>query len=174
MLFRPPSNGIEHPGEIIDYNNYYGQRGYVSPQTLYRDRIIVPPRTEVMFPLMIGIIVGVITCLCLWYFLNHLAHQEPVLDNPLSQERQQLREQELQILFSQKRIDPLTRYLAQHEGDNTRTSYVSRVKTERVRRCAEIERLYQKSPKNYQILAKLTKGYNYSCPGVVTRFVQNI
>ncbi|EDN70994.1 hypothetical protein BGP_2997 [Beggiatoa sp. PS] len=92
----------------------------------------------------------------------------------LEQELQKFLEQELDELLAQKYIDPLTNYIRQHQKDNLRKSYVQQVIKERNRRCAETEKRFQKQPKNARTLVKLTKGYNYSCPDVITQFAQRI
>jgi len=90
------------------------------------------------------------------------------------EELQKLLEQDITELFAQKYIDPLTDYIIEHQDNTLRKSYVQRVIAERNRRCANIEKRFQKQPKNARTLVKLTKDYNYSCSEIVTRFAQRI
>ena len=83
-------------------------------------------------------------------------------------------ERELQSLLDQAFIDPFTQYILQYQEDKDRSWYVQQAKTEREKRCANIERRFQRRPKNCATLAWLKRGYNYSCPQVVVKFGEKI
>ncbi len=83
-------------------------------------------------------------------------------------------ERELQSLLDQAFIDPFTQYILQYQEDKNRAWFVQQAKTEREKRCANIEQNFQRRPKNCATLAWLKRGYNYSCPQVVVKFVENI
>ena len=83
-------------------------------------------------------------------------------------------ERELQSLLDQAFIDPFSQYILQYQGDKNRAWFVQQAKTEREKRCANIEQNFQRRPKNCATLAWLKRGYNYSCPQVVVKFVENI
>ncbi|MCP4702471.1 MAG: hypothetical protein GY862_37270 [Gammaproteobacteria bacterium] len=78
--------------------------------------------------------------------------------------------QEMEELFSQALIDPLTKYIEKYRDD--KYSYVEEVLAEREKRCEQIELRYQKREKTRANLIKLTGGYDYSCPQVVERFTK--
>jgi hypothetical protein len=173
MLMRTTNtiNEVQHPENVTDvthYNNYDRP-----PILLYQEPTSFHNMTN-QFPwlkmsLVMSLVISAIMLLA--FFGTSLW-----VDNPTQVEwqQEQKQEQELQHLFAQPRIDPLTDAINGHEGDNTRMLYVQRLKTERAKRCSEIERRFQIQPKNNRTLAKLTKGYNYSCPDVITRFAQRI
>lgn len=77
---------------------------------------------------------------------------------------------ELQALFAQPYIDPLTDYLAKNQHDDALRDVLARVKAEREKRCADIALLYQKRAKTAANLAKLRTGYQRSCAHVVEAF----
>jgi hypothetical protein len=83
-------------------------------------------------------------------------------------------ERELQTLFDQVYIDPLTEYILKYQGDKNRARYIERAKIERTNRCAEIEKKFLQRGKNCKHLAWLKRGYNFSCPEVVVRFGRNL
>jgi len=83
-------------------------------------------------------------------------------------------ERELQSLLDQAFIDPFTQYILQYQEDKNRAWFVQQAKTEREKRCANIEQNFQRRPKNCATLAWLKRGYNYSCPQVVVKFGENI
>lgn len=81
---------------------------------------------------------------------------------------------ELTALFGQPYIDPLTRYLKEHGKDASHTEDLSRVRKERDRRCGEVARRYREAPATTSTLAKLERGYRYSCPRVVDAFAERV
>lgn len=83
-------------------------------------------------------------------------------------------EQEVQNLLNQEYIDPLTQYIEKYRRNKKKSHHVQEIIAERDRRCAEIEKLYHQRQKNYVTLARLRKGYNYSCPDVVTKFAKSL
>jgi hypothetical protein len=183
-------DGMEHSGnsgDFTDYDNYIEYRDFSETKVIYRHNIIYDSimrnwNETMMTPVKIGVVTGIITFLLLWFSLNRLAvHAQspepeikkptPVVNNTQNQEHQKW-EQELQKLFAQSYIDPFTNYIIKYQWDKKRASYVERARMERQRRCENIEKIFQKKPQNYKTLVQLTKGYNYSCPEVVTQFAQ--
>ena len=81
---------------------------------------------------------------------------------------------EVQPLFDQQHIDPLTRYLEKHANDPARANHLARVRTERDRRCGDIAGRYAKKSANEANLDKLKRGYAYSCPPVVEEFATRV
>lgn len=87
---------------------------------------------------------------------------------------QQQREAEVQALFAQKQIDPLTRYLETHSGDRSRANQLGRVAREREIRCEEIARLYRGRDASRENLVRLRTHYLYSCPLEVAEFADRV
>jgi hypothetical protein len=83
-------------------------------------------------------------------------------------------EQEVQNLLGQKYIDPLTKYIEKHRRNEAKALYVQKVKTERDRRCVEIEKLYNTRKNNLATFTRLKKNYNYSCPHIVVNFANRL
>ncbi len=83
-------------------------------------------------------------------------------------------EQEVNALFQQKYIDPLTRFLETHAENNSTRPYLEAVRRERERRCEEIADRFATKEKNSDTLARLKGGYHYSCPGVVAEFAKEV
>jgi hypothetical protein len=83
-------------------------------------------------------------------------------------------ESEIETLFDQKYIDPLTDYIETYREDETRGPYIQQVLIEREARCAAIEQRYQHKKKDKATLAKLENGYSYSCPQVVAQFAMQL
>lgn len=81
---------------------------------------------------------------------------------------------EVKLLFAQPYIDPLTRYLAEHKNDKSRASVLPTVLKEREQRCQEIAKRYDSRDKTKANLNRLTRGYNFSCPKVVSNFAQQV
>ncbi len=81
---------------------------------------------------------------------------------------------EVKLLFAQPYIDPLTRYLAEHKNDKNRASVLPTVLKERDQRCQEIAKRYESRDKTKANLSRLTRGYNFSCPKVVSNFAQQV
>lgn len=83
-------------------------------------------------------------------------------------------QRELAALFEQPYIDPLTRYLEEHGKDASHTEDLSRVRKERDRRCGAVAMRYRETPATTSTLAKLERGYRYSCPRVVDVFAARV
>lgn len=81
---------------------------------------------------------------------------------------------EIEALFSQPYIDPLTRYLQQHGDDERRAEYLSQVLQERDRRCDMIAQRYATRPLTRQTLEQYRAGYGYSCPAQVAAFARRL
>lgn len=81
---------------------------------------------------------------------------------------------EIEVLFAQPYIDPLTRYLQQHEDDALRAEYLPQVLQERDRRCDTIAQRYATRPLTRQTLEQYRAGYDYSCPAQVAAFERRL
>lgn len=78
--------------------------------------------------------------------------------------------EEVQALFAQQYIDPLTSYLEEHKGDTARAKELAAIRQERDKRCNAIAQSYSKRDRTEDNLATIRKGYQYSCPRVVDEF----
>lgn len=80
------------------------------------------------------------------------------------------RDAEVQTLFDQPYIDPLTKYLNQHEGDASRSEQLVQVRAERARRCDVIAKSYEARPLTRKQVVRYRAGYGFSCPEDVEAF----
>ncbi|WP_154660751.1 tetratricopeptide repeat protein [Marinobacter nanhaiticus] len=80
------------------------------------------------------------------------------------------RDAEVQTLFDQSYIDPLTKYLKQHDGDASRAEQLAQVRDERERRCSVIAKRYAARPLTREQVARYRAGYSLSCPEDVEAF----
>lgn len=92
----------------------------------------------------------------------------------LGRQDQQRFQAEVDALFGQPLIDPLTRYLEEHSGDEARVDFLARLAGERDSRCQAIARRYAGEAANPQNLQRLQRGYLYSCPGEVKAFASRV
>ena len=76
-------------------------------------------------------------------------------------------ELEMQQLFAQPYIDPLTRYLRRYSKDAARSPQLSQIRQERDRRCAAVAERYASAPLTATALEKYRAGYSFSCPADV-------
>lgn len=81
---------------------------------------------------------------------------------------------EVEQLFAQPYIDPLTRYLRDHAGDTGRVLQLRRVGQERERRCEAIAGRYREGPLNAPTLARYQAGYQFSCPDDVEAYARRL
>ncbi len=88
--------------------------------------------------------------------------------------RESEREAEVAELFAQPYIDPLTRYLEEHEDDSRYVSHLDKVAAERDRRCAEIARQYRGRAATTENLRRYRRGYLFSCPDDVSVFAERV
>lgn len=72
-------------------------------------------------------------------------------------------DQEIEPLFDQPYIDPLTEYLQQYADDPARTTLLGQVRQEREFRCAVIARRYNADEVTKAGLALYRRGYSFSC-----------
>jgi len=79
-------------------------------------------------------------------------------------------DQEIQPLFDQPYIDPLTEYLQRYQNDSSRTAQLGQVRAERERRCAAIARRYNAGEITETVLAQYRRGYSFSCPQDVAAY----
>lgn len=77
---------------------------------------------------------------------------------------------EVNTLFAQPYIDPLTDYLNRHLDDENRAEPLRKVSTERKIRCQKIANKYADRPLTQDSLNLYKAGYNYSCPKDVEAF----
>ncbi|MFN2362550.1 MAG: tetratricopeptide repeat protein [Marinobacter sp.] len=83
-------------------------------------------------------------------------------------------DKELQALFDQPYIDPLTDYLDEYGDDSQRASVIRQVEDERERRCENIAREYASEPTTDEALERYRAGYAYSCPEKVSAFAERV
>ncbi len=88
--------------------------------------------------------------------------------------QEQQRHAEVEALFNQQYIDPLTKYLNAHANDADYAPYVSLVREERQQRCSVIADRYAVQAPSQDALQRLKGGYNFSCPDVVNAFAQRV
>jgi len=77
---------------------------------------------------------------------------------------------EIEVLFAQPYIDPLTDYINQHIDDERRAEPLRKVSAERKVRCQEIADKYLTRPLTQESLNLYKAGYSYSCPKDVEQF----
>jgi len=83
-------------------------------------------------------------------------------------------QEEVQALFDQRYIDPLTRYLEKYAKDPARADHLAQVRTERDRRCGEVAERYAARAATGANLDRLERGYRYSCPQLVKEFAARV
>lgn len=92
------------------------------------------------------------------------------LDNLSSPANKVNYDSEVETLFAQPYIDPLTDYLNQHIDDENRAEPLRKVSEERKARCQQIADKYATRPLTQESLNLYQAGYNYSCPKDVEAF----
>lgn len=88
--------------------------------------------------------------------------------------RERVREQEVERLFNQPLIDPLTAYLESKPNDLRYVPHRQRVARERDRRCENIGQRYARRPATQQNLDQLRSLYTRSCPLQVAQFEERL
>ncbi len=83
-------------------------------------------------------------------------------------------DQELEALFDQPYIDPLTRYLEKNRTDSELRSQLSKVTTERDRRCSLIAKRFNQLNVTSETVERFRRGYSYSCPNEVALYTQRL
>lgn len=81
---------------------------------------------------------------------------------------------EIDELFEQPKIDPLVRYLEEHDGDPRREDLLEQVRAERQHRCEAIADIYAGRTPDQANLNRLRQAYGYSCPDVVRSFAKQV
>jgi len=84
------------------------------------------------------------------------------------------RDLEVEQLFAQPYIDPLTRYLEERSGDDRYAAQLARVASERSRRCEAISNTYAAREATSNNLQRMRRGYLYSCPAEVQIFASRV
>lgn len=87
---------------------------------------------------------------------------------------QALLQEEVEQLFAQPYIDPLTVYLDEHSTDDRRASQWVLVARERDRRCAAVARIYADREASETNLQRMRAGYTLSCPEDVQDFAARV
>ena len=80
-----------------------------------------------------------------------------------SDPQEQARHTEVQALFDQQYIDPLTEYLRLHSEDIDYAPYLDLVRAERNERCSAVANRYAGQTASPASLQRLKRGYNLSC-----------
>ena len=81
---------------------------------------------------------------------------------------------EVDALFAQPYIDPLTRYLERYQDESAAARHLDRVAAERDRRCQVIADSYQQRAATRENLERYRRGYLYSCPDDVSAFARRL
>lgn len=79
-------------------------------------------------------------------------------------------DQEVEPLFDQPYIDPLTEYLLKYGDDPSRKAQLEQVRQERERRCSAVALRYKTDEISEAGLALYRRGYNFSCPEDVAAY----
>lgn len=85
-----------------------------------------------------------------------------------------LLQEELDELFAQPYIDPLTVYLDEHSADDRRAGQLVLVAQEREKRCAAIAEIYAGREASQANLQRMQRGYLMSCPEDVQAFAARV
>jgi hypothetical protein len=94
--------------------------------------------------------------------------------NLVGSKDEQVRDEEVQALFAQPYIDPLTRYIEQHADDDRFAAQLARVAAERSRRCEAIDGTYSGREASRENLNRMRRGYAYSCPDEIQIFTARV
>lgn len=84
------------------------------------------------------------------------------------------RHAEVQALFEQEYIDPLTLYLQRHAQDPDYATFTELVRAERSDRCGVVAARYATQEPNADTLQRLKRGYALSCPAVIDAFALRV
>lgn len=87
---------------------------------------------------------------------------------------QALLQQEVDQLFAQPYIDPLTLYIEEHSADDRRSRQLALVARERDERCAVVARTYAGRDATRDNLSRMQRGYLMSCPEDVQDFAARV
>ncbi|MDM8559310.1 hypothetical protein [Candidatus Parabeggiatoa sp. HSG14] len=190
-------DAVEHSGDssrFTEYEEYIEYRSFLRTIIIYRSMIIHDSIainfTEIFAIPILSVILGVLSAIITFVVIQEEARNEieevitsavEVAEKSIAkgeknnlQLNQEILAQEIEALFTQSYINPLTDYLLKYQGDNSRASYLKRIETERQKRCGKIGKRFQQQDKNSTTLVQLTRGYNYSCPQIVTGFAKSI
>lgn len=87
---------------------------------------------------------------------------------------QALLQEEIDTLFAQPYIDPLTLYIEEHSGDDRRAKQLALVAQERDQRCGVIAQTYAGRDATRDNLQRMQRGYLMSCPEDVQDFAARV
>jgi TPR repeat protein len=82
--------------------------------------------------------------------------------------------EEIEQLFAQPYIDPLTAYLGEHSADDRRARQLELVAQERDERCAAVAQIYAGREASQANLQRMRRGYLVSCPEDVQNFAARV
>lgn len=94
--------------------------------------------------------------------------------NDIKAESPTARRNEINNLFRQPRIDPLTEYLQTYAGDPRYVRERALVSAERDKRCAAVGKRYAARAATRDILRRFENGYRRSCPAQVAAFQRRV
>lgn len=107
-------------------------------------------------------------------FLSRTGDALSRIGQPTPSQDQSATMAEVDALFEQPYIDPLTEYLQQYDEDPSRTAQLQRVEIERERRCEVVARRYNSDEISKTNLALYRRGYNFSCPQDVAAYAARL
>ncbi len=81
---------------------------------------------------------------------------------------------EVEALFEQKFIDPLTQYIEKYADDDSKRKHLALIQEERDKRCEKIADWYAKKEPTEENLLRLKGGYAYSCMPLVVAFTERV
>lgn len=81
---------------------------------------------------------------------------------------------ELEALFTQPYIDPLTRYLEANQGNTALNDELRQVRQERDRRCKVIADRFSEQAVTAESVDRFRRGYAYSCPQAVQAYANQL
>lgn len=81
---------------------------------------------------------------------------------------------ELDELFDQPYIDPLTRYLENHTDDPDRSTVLLKIRAEQEKRCEEVSDRFARKKPTSENADRFRAGYLYSCPEQVSAYTEQV
>lgn len=115
-----------------------------------------------------------VVCVGIWGISGCALQAERTHSEPTAHQASKADQAAIQALFDQPYIDPLTRFLAQPQGQQLPAALQDKVRAERARRCEVVAQRYADRPLTARSLARYRAGYQYSCPDDVEAFAQRL